>query len=305
LIYEFDPESNSLVTKVNFTGANGAYPKGSLTLSSNGNFYGMTWMGGSKGQGTVFEYDPETSSLLTKIDFDKSKFWGAYPLGGLHQSSNGKMYGMTYGGGNHDLGTLFEFDPATGAFAVKVHFSGVNGSRPHADVVESENKRLYGMTWAGGVSNKGVLFEFDPQSGSFTTRLDFDYPTGYGPMGSLTFATVNSQQPVHRVNLLAEVKDEPATEIVITGVQSDISTKERDINLFPNPANEKLYLDLTDLWASSVEIVVINVVGKKIYSRSDVGGQIVAIDIGNIQKGVYLIRASQLDRIFVKKFIKD
>jgi uncharacterized repeat protein (TIGR03803 family) len=45
------------------------------------------------------------------MDFDGTN--GANPSGDLVQASNGKLYGMTYGGGDNYRGIIFSYDRAT------------------------------------------------------------------------------------------------------------------------------------------------------------------------------------------------
>jgi uncharacterized repeat protein (TIGR03803 family) len=41
-----------------FTGPNGQFPEGSLVVDRSGNLYGTTWLGGTSGQGLIFELIP-------------------------------------------------------------------------------------------------------------------------------------------------------------------------------------------------------------------------------------------------------
>ena len=45
-------------------GTNGNYPYGSLTLGSNGLFYGTTIQGGASGNGNIFSFDPSNVSAV-------------------------------------------------------------------------------------------------------------------------------------------------------------------------------------------------------------------------------------------------
>jgi uncharacterized repeat protein (TIGR03803 family) len=187
-IFEFDPAgAGTLIKKINFTGANGSYPMGSLTAGGNGKLYGMTPDGGTNSLGTLFEFDPGGAGTLTKkIDFN-GKGTGSEPLGSLAIGSNGKLYGMTNKGGVSDLGTLFEFD-LTGTLIKKIDFNEtVNGGYPYGNLIESANGKFYGMTLYGGINNFGTLFEFDPAAKTLTKKTDFNGAVnGRGSLGSLT-----------------------------------------------------------------------------------------------------------------------
>jgi uncharacterized repeat protein (TIGR03803 family) len=130
VLFEYDISTNVYTKKVEFDGAgNGETPAGDLVEAPNGKLYGMTLNGGANNEGVLFEYDPITNTLNKKIDFAGVSS-GAYPFGSLVLSTNGKLYGMTQGGGTAGYGVLFQYDPVSGAFTRQQNFTGANGSQP-------------------------------------------------------------------------------------------------------------------------------------------------------------------------------
>ncbi len=89
---------------------------GSLIQASDGKLYGMTLRGGSSGHGIIFSYDPATFTYAKLYDFGSTN--GVQPFGSLVQASDGKLYGMTHGGGSYGGGVIFSYDPATAAYAI-------------------------------------------------------------------------------------------------------------------------------------------------------------------------------------------
>ncbi len=73
----------------------------------------MTNHGGANDYGVLFEYNPTNGTLTKKIDFNSTGN-GRNPYGSLVQASDGKLYGMTYGGGANGYGVLFEYNPTNG-----------------------------------------------------------------------------------------------------------------------------------------------------------------------------------------------
>ena len=172
--------------KLDFDGtARGSYPYGSLTQASNGNLYGMTQNGGSGGFGVLFEYNLSNNAYSKKLDFDGiSK--GSNPQGSLIQASNSKLYGMTSQGGSSGYGVLFEYDPSSNTYNKMFDFDGTaKGSFPYGNLLQGSNNKLYGMTSIGGISNYGVLFEYDLVGNIYNKILNFDGSTGSRPYGSL------------------------------------------------------------------------------------------------------------------------
>ncbi len=185
ILFEYDPSNGAFLAKVVFYGSNGSYPHGSVIQANNGKLYGMTASGGSNDLGVLFEYDPTTDTYTKKIDFDGNTF-GSSPWGSLVQASNGKLYGMTTGGGANGYGVLFEYDPTTGAYTIKQNFDGnINGASGYGSLIQVGSDELYGMTTYGGGSNNGVLFKYTISSNTYTKILDFDGANGAKPSGSL------------------------------------------------------------------------------------------------------------------------
>jgi uncharacterized repeat protein (TIGR03803 family) len=189
VIFSFDP-ATSIYTKLkDFDGLNGGIPTGSLIQASNGKLYGMTSDGGSSGNGVIFSFDPATSAYNKVKDFDYTN--GSLPYGDLVQASNGKLYGMTYDGGNNNGGVIFCFDPTTSAYIKLKEFDYFNGdgSGPRGSLLHTSNGKLYGMTSAGGSSSNGVIFSLDPTTSVYTKLKDFDGTNGSSPYGSLMQAS--------------------------------------------------------------------------------------------------------------------
>ncbi len=84
--------------------------------------WGLSPAGGD-GLGTLFSINTGSTAISTQYNFQ------GYPGNApfyvkLCQASNGKLYGTTRFGGVNNLGTLFEFNPATNSYSVLVNFDG-------------------------------------------------------------------------------------------------------------------------------------------------------------------------------------
>src|SRR4029077_20170442 len=108
-------------------------PFAQLIQGSDGNFYGMTFNGGTSNSGTVLQMTP--AGVVTTIhSFTGAN--GANPYGGLIQASDGNFYGTTqYGGANND-GVVSQMTPA-GNVTVLHSFSGDDGANPFAGLVQA------------------------------------------------------------------------------------------------------------------------------------------------------------------------
>ncbi len=193
VIFEFDPINYEFIKKITFGQAeNGKLPTGRLTQAANGKLYGLTMGGGAYDHGVLFEWDPKSLKYTKKMDFNSSET-GGHPLGSLTKANNGKLYGLTQGGGAYEDkekgigGVLFEWDPFTNIYTKKIDFNGLEkGSQPYGTLLLASNGKLYGMTAYGGTYNAGVIFEWDPNTGYFSKKINFDREvTGSTPYGNL------------------------------------------------------------------------------------------------------------------------
>jgi uncharacterized repeat protein (TIGR03803 family) len=90
--------------------ADGLYPQDSLDQASDGNFYGVTRQGGTRGYGTVFKVTPGgTLSTLYSFCAQSPCPEGFFPESGLTQATDGNFYGSTPSGGliNVNDGAIF------------------------------------------------------------------------------------------------------------------------------------------------------------------------------------------------------
>jgi uncharacterized repeat protein (TIGR03803 family) len=194
VLFEWDLSSNTIIHKILFTDSNGQYPSGSLIQTDNGMLYGMTAMGGANNSGVLFEFDPVAGHYIKKHDFEENTHnKGGMVFGSLCKAKNGKLYGMTDGGGPAGTGKVFEFDPVTGTHKDIVSFYNKEiGAYPIGSLVQAKNGKLYGRTSGGGANNMGTIFEWDPREKRYTKKIDFDgLQTGRMPDGALVMANNN------------------------------------------------------------------------------------------------------------------
>ncbi len=229
ILYEWDPVDDIFTNKMNFSrGDSGGYPQSSLVLTDNGKLYGMTYTGGAYDFGVIFEWDPDNNFYTKKFDFNDqtgapcgtsliqakngnlygmTTFFGACLFewnpytgcfvkriefneeagrpcgrGYLVEAINGKFYALSTGGGSYNKGVLFEWDPDSNIYRIKVNFNGIEmGESPYGSLLQANNGKLYGSTSFGGLNNEGVFFEYDPRTNLFIKRFDFsEFESGKG-----------------------------------------------------------------------------------------------------------------------------
>jgi uncharacterized repeat protein (TIGR03803 family) len=187
VIFEYDISLRIFKKIFDLTFSKGSEPH-DLIQANNGNLYGMTRSGGANSKGVIFEYNIQNGIYVSLFDFGGQN--GANPVGRLIQASNGKLYGLTFQGGDTRVnilgnGVLFEFDPSNGSFVKKIDFSGVNGSNPLGSLIQASNGKLYGMTSRGGLNDKGTIFEYDLTTGQLLSKYSFNGTNGSSPISNL------------------------------------------------------------------------------------------------------------------------
>jgi uncharacterized repeat protein (TIGR03803 family) len=165
----------------------GSYPHGGLVQAADGNFYGLTTIGGasgyfqlylgSSGNGALVKLSQNlTLTAMSPFNYED----GALPSSTLVQGLDGKLYGTAQlGGTNGGWGTIFRVSPQaqngpiTGLFS----FNNNNGATPVAGLAQDADGTLYGTTYSGGAHNAGTLFKLS-SDGTFTSLYSFSGGAG-------------------------------------------------------------------------------------------------------------------------------
>jgi uncharacterized repeat protein (TIGR03803 family) len=174
----------------------GANPFANLIQGVDGDLYGTTLTGGTRGVGTVFRISL-TGTLKTLHSFCLTSGCpdGDFPQTGLVQASNGNFYGTTIIGGANDSGTIFEITPGgtlTTIYSACSKSGCADGNYLYAPLIQATDGNLYGITQIGGANNNGTIFRLTP-AGSLTTLYSFCSQPGCAdgeyPAGSLVQIT--------------------------------------------------------------------------------------------------------------------
>jgi hypothetical protein len=91
--------------------------------------------------------------------------------------------------------------------------------------------------------------------------------------------------------------------MICGGVGIDDIENENVLHVFPNPVNEKLYVNSSMPAGIDGEISIYNVTGEKIYSG--VYHEKMDVDCRNFQPGIYFLRITEGEKIYSGKFIKE
>lgn len=160
----------------------GGYPKGSLLLAKDGNFYGYVTSGTVNNGGGIFKLTP--AGVYTIVRSLSVNTDGGRPQGKLIQATDGNFYGMNYGGGTNGYGTIFKLT-STGTYTVLKHLSKTDGGNPYGSLIQAKDGHLYGMNYWGGATGYGTIFKITT-AGAYTILRSFNSATdGAYPYGDL------------------------------------------------------------------------------------------------------------------------
>jgi len=170
-------------------GSDGRGPYGSDLTLSGSTLYGMTSQGGDANMGVVFSIGTDGSAFTLLHEFAGGASDGNGPFGSLTLSGS-TLYGMTYGGGDANMGVIFSIGTNGSAFTLLHEFAGggSDGYGPAYSSLNLSGSTLYGMTVNGGDSNIGVVFKVETSGSGFTLLHEFagGGSGGANPYGSLT-----------------------------------------------------------------------------------------------------------------------
>ncbi len=181
-IFRLDPATLAITTLASFDGATtGSRPEAALVTDGRGNFYGTAEDGGAGTQndGTLFVFNTTTGTLTPLVDFDVTN--GEFPQSALLLAPDGNLYGTTLYGGAASTGTVFQFNPATGAFTTLISASDDTSDAPLGPLVTDGKGDFFYATMGGGTNDQGAVYEFTvnaANSPTATPQLIYSFAFG-------------------------------------------------------------------------------------------------------------------------------
>jgi uncharacterized repeat protein (TIGR03803 family) len=162
-----------------------------ITQARDGTLYGVTGDHLARNVGMIFRVDAGGLTPLHSFSGTDT----AYPAGELLEADDGSLYGVTTGGVVFPFpagpsfqvpGAIFQFNPGTGAFAIRHRFT--DGSTPSGRLIQGTDGLVYGTTDHGGTFGVGTVFSLDAE-GRLITLHHFSGADGANPLAGVIQGT--------------------------------------------------------------------------------------------------------------------
>jgi len=172
VIFKIKPDGTDYQKLLDFNGANGKRPWGSL-ISDGTYLYGMTQRGGADDWGVIFKIRHDGTDYTVLEDLNVTK--GGQPFGSLILEGS-HLYGMSRMGGTNSGGVIFKIDTNGTGYSKLLDFVDILGSYPIGTLV-SDGTYLYGMTLQGAANGTGGVFRIMQDGTNFLPLHDFPSST--------------------------------------------------------------------------------------------------------------------------------
>jgi len=164
------------------TNANETGEPESLCQGVDGVLYGTAFIGGANGAGSIFKINPDGTGYQVLYNCTNTP-------AGVFQAGDGLLYSATGAGGALGYGTVFRLDTNGGSYQVLHTFTNTPDGSDPVQVIQAGNNLLYGVTYGGGISGLGTVFQLNPDGSDYQILHSFtNSPDGALPIAGLAKA---------------------------------------------------------------------------------------------------------------------
>jgi uncharacterized repeat protein (TIGR03803 family) len=166
-IFKIRPDGTGYQVLFRFSPATGDLPRGHLLEGTDGFFYSTTQTGGPGTRGTVYKVRPDGTGFMVLHAFGTTPGDGSDCDTGLTLGSDGKLYGVSSGGGEPTgAGAVFKLNQDGTGFTVLHEFMGTDGYEPDGRPLELADGSLYGSTELSN-GGGGVIYKINKDGSGF------------------------------------------------------------------------------------------------------------------------------------------
>ena len=295
-LFEYDILNDTLIVKQHFKASiNGENPYGTLMQSCNGNLYGMTYRGGTNGDGVLFEYSITNDTIIVKQNFDATNQGPANPKYGNFLL---EVLYPTYGTispiacNTYIVPSGDETYTSPGTYTVMDTITNMCG----VDSIITINLTINTVNTA--VTQNNAILTADATGATYQwLDCNNNYAEISGETSQIFTATVNGTYAVAITeNGCVD------TSLCYTVTISDVETiTTSDITIYPNPAHDFVVIENSKFKIQNLE--VLDITGKTI-KQLTVNNSEFKIQVGDLKQGIYFIKLTTNNTTEVVRFVK-
>jgi uncharacterized repeat protein (TIGR03803 family) len=162
-LFKLAPDGSgfSMLQTFNPVQGDGSSPLCRITEGSDAKLYATTRRGGPGGSDAVFRINKDGSGYEILRVFGQIVADGHFVENPVMEASDGRLYGVTSGGGTNNAGTVFRLNRDGIGYAQLYSFKAdpSDGIYPSGRLLEASDGFLYGVTAYGGYFNMGTIYK--------------------------------------------------------------------------------------------------------------------------------------------------
>jgi len=134
------------------------------------------------------------------------------------------------------------------------------------------------------------------------TWLTVDDASGSGNSTITLTATANPTTATRTATVTVSgdgVSNQTVSVIQDAGTTGIIDITKKDFEIYPNPANNVLFINTE---TENVLVSIFDLIGNLLINKQATNSE---IDISNLQKGIYIVKIENKNKLIIKRFVKD
>jgi uncharacterized repeat protein (TIGR03803 family) len=328
VIYSYNIGTDVYTPEYSFT--NNGHSPWAVPIFVGNTLYGTTYDDTSTHTGVIYSYNISTDTYVELHHF--TGLDGSNPYGNLFQASNGKLYGITYGGGANGQGVVYSYDLGTNTYTNIHDLTLAEGGSSTSSFSEGTNGKIYGMTQMGGTDNNGTIFSINLSNNAFAKVYDFVLANGANPRGDLRYdagsglffgttyaggtnnlGTTFHFNPVG--NVFTKTFDFDGTLganpngalSMMTELSGINEMPEVHVSIYPNPVTDYITISIPDPLEGKISFEIFDASGKLIMNwreNNTAGNYIKSIDMHHLVNGTYTLQISNGTVKSIRKIVK-
>jgi hypothetical protein len=109
---------------------------------------------------------------------------------------------------------------------------------------------------------------------------------------------------IQKINAFYNQVNKPNCLQALTAGVTEV-IKQNDFTLFPNPAKSLITISSTIIGSVKINYEIVDVLGKVVLQNEHIGSDKFAINVSDLNSGIYFVRLHVNNSVVVKKFVKE